>query len=242
MKPVVILKTGSKIETLATVAGDYETWIATGMGLSPQAVRVIDATDPDTLPLPEEIAAVVVTGSGAMVTDGEAWMERCAEWLRQCLEQPVPVLGICFGHQLLAHALGGRVDYNPQGVEVGSVAVHLTDAAASDPLLGELPPTFTAQLSHSQSVMTLPPAARLLAYSDMEPHQAFAWGEMAWGIQFHPEFDEVIIPCFIDYYRDKLEAQGRSADALRQAVVKTPQSGALLQRFAGIVHNAVKPA
>lgn len=235
MKPVVILKTGRKIDSLDSVPGDYEDWIREGMALALQAVTVIDAAEVEVLPDPQRLSAVVVTGSGSMVSDEEPWMKTAADWLRGVAEQGVPVLGICFGHQLLAWALGGKVDYNPRGVEVGTVTVTLNQQAASDPLFAAMPGRFVAQLSHSQSVMALPPGARLLASSEMEPHQAFAWGERAWGIQFHPEFDERIIPCFIDYYREGLEEQGHSVEALHAAVRPTPESATLLRRFARII-------
>lgn len=237
MKKTVILKTGSKIDSLELVDGDYEDWIRIGMGLEQEAVTVIDAASAETLPPAEQVDAVVITGSGAMVSDAEDWMQRSALWLRAVVEAGIPVLGICFGHQLLAYALGGRVDYNPRGVEVGTMRITLTAEAANDPLLASLPQSFSAQLSHSQSVVALPPGARLLARSEMEPHQAFAWGNCAWGIQFHPEFDERIIPHFIDYYRSGLEEQGRSVAALKQAVMPTPHSSHLLQHFATIIRD-----
>jgi GMP synthase (glutamine-hydrolysing) len=151
------------------------------------------------------------------------------------------VLGICFGHQLLAYALGGKVANNPRGIEVGTVAISLTDTAAQDPLFQSLPQHFMAQLSHTQSVIELPPGARLLASSEMEPNQAFAWGRNAWGIQFHPEFDEEVIPHFIGYYREALAGQALNAEQRLAEVRPTPESTALLRHFCAIVqkHEAV---
>lgn len=235
MKQVVILKAGSKIDTLADVAGDYEDWIAEGMALPADALKVVAVVEEGALPDIDTVAAIVITGSDAMVTDATEWMEEGARWLREALAHGIPVLGICFGHQLLAHALGGKVDNNPRGIEVGTVTVETTAAAASDPLLQGMPSSFPAQLSHTQSVLELPPEAQLLACSEMEPHQAFVWKNRAWGIQFHPEFDERVIPCFIDYYRNQLEEQGRPVELLMRDVRPTPKSRSLLQRFAALV-------
>jgi GMP synthase (glutamine-hydrolysing) len=237
MKPCLIIKTGEKIPSLATTPGDYEEWIAAGMGLAGEELRVVAPCRGETLPPPAELSGVVITGSGSMISDREAWVEESAAWLRGAIDQGVPLLGICFGHQLLAHALGGEVDYNPAGVEVGSIDITLTPAAQHDPLLGTLPLHFSAQLSHRQSVRRLPEGARLLASSAMEPHQAFIWGERAWGIQFHPEFDEVIIRHFIDFYRDQLQQEGRDGDVLRAACRPSPHSHALLSRFAAIIKS-----
>ena len=235
MKPLLIIKTGEKIPSLATTPGDYEEWIAAGMGLASGEFRVVAPYRGEPLPQPDKVSGAVLTGSGAMVTDAAAWMEETAVWLREAVQQRLPLLGICFGHQLLAHALGGEVAYNPAGVEVGSRHITLQGTALDDPLLGALPPEFIAQLSHRQSVRRLPPGARLLAHSEMEPHQAFAVGDCAWGIQFHPEFDEAIIRHFIDYYRGQLRLEGRDAEALIASRRPSPHSRALLARFAAIL-------
>lgn len=237
MMPCLIIKAGNKLPSLTVIPGDYAEWIAAGMGLEPAEYTVVAAYLGDQLPGVDTISGVVITGSGAMVTDGDPWIEATAAWLREAVEHDLPVLGICFGHQLLAHALGGEVDYNPAGVEVGSISVTLQPAAGHDPLLGTLPAQFTAQLSHRQSVRRLPAQARLLASSEMEPHQAFACGESAWGIQFHPEFDEAIIRHFIDFYREQLQQEGRDGDALQAARRPSPQSHALLARFAAIIRS-----
>ncbi len=238
MKPLLIIKTGEKLPSLAGIPGDYEEWIAAGMGLGTGDWQVIAPYRGETLPPPQEVCGAVITGSGAMVTDGDAWIKDSAIWLREAHGLGLPLLGICFGHQLLAHALGGRVDYNPAGVEVGTVEVSLNDNGKGDPLLGTLPRTFPAQLTHSQSVVALPPQAQLLAASAMERHQAFRCGEQCWGIQFHPEFDEAIIAHFIDYYREQLQQQGRDAAPLLQGLRPTPESHALLARFASLLRQS----
>jgi len=237
-KPLVILKTGRKIPTLETITGDYEDWIAAGMGWEAGAVQVITPDRGEALPAPDAVAGIAITGSGSMVTERADWMLRAADWLGDAVQREVPVLGICFGHQLLAHALGGEVDDNPRGVEVGTVEVSLEDAAATDPLFSALPARLWAQLSHRQSVRTLPRGATLLGASEMEPHQGFAFGPRAWGAQFHPEFDERIIPHFVEYYRVSLGEQSRCADTLKSTVRPAPESRLLLRRFAEIVRDA----
>ncbi|MCA1790706.1 MAG: GMP synthase [Thioalkalivibrio sp.] len=185
-KPLLILKTGQKIESLDAIPGDYEDWIATGMGWEGAEVGVIDTAAGGPYPEPAAVA---------------------------------------------------RVDYNPRGVEVGTVGVRLAAAAALDPLFSVLPAGFPAQLSHRQSVLKLPPGATLLGSSAMEPHQGFAFGPCAWGVQFHPEFDERIINCFVRYYREILAEQGRSAEDLLTAIRPAPESQALLKRFGELVRE-----
>ena len=73
----------------------------------------------DALPRREGFAGVIVTGSAAMVTERADWSERSADWLREAAHDGMPLFGICYGHQLLAHALGGEVGYNPAGPRDG---------------------------------------------------------------------------------------------------------------------------
>src|SRR5690606_38861481 len=98
------------------------------------------------------------------------------------------VLGVCYGHQLLAHALGGRVDDHPAGREVGTVELELDAAGEGDALFGATPAKFRAHATHRQSVLELPPGATVLARSAHDPHHAVRYAPTAWGLQFHPEF------------------------------------------------------
>jgi GMP synthase (glutamine-hydrolysing) len=231
-KRAVIIKAGTKIASLASTAGDYEDWISDGFNNTFSAVDTVDVVNGAPLPPLDEVAAIAITGSGAMLTEKAPWMEKAASWLREAVQAGIPVLGICFGHQLLAYSLGGEVGDNPRGLEVGTATIHLTDAAASDPLFGELPLQFPAQLTHMQSVLRLPPGAHHLASSEKDPHQAFSYGRCTWGVQFHPEFDENIIRHFIEYYREQSALEGDCADRLPGETVASPESKSLLRKFA----------
>ncbi len=238
-KPWLIVRTGEKIPALDSLPGDYPDWIWRGLtahaAVAGRTRRVVAPYAGERLPSPEETGAALITGSGAMVTEGRRWMRETAAWLNRIVERNVPVLGICFGHQLLAYALGGRVDDNPRGVEVGTVPIRLAPEARDDELLGGLPATFFAQVSHRQSVVQLPAGARLLARSAMEGAQAFRVdGCRAWGLQFHPEFSARVIPAFIRHYQALGDLQEGQADAALRAVEDTPHSASVLRRFAAL--------
>jgi GMP synthase (glutamine-hydrolysing) len=229
---LVILKMGSTLPSLKTRRGDFDDWIISGAGLSRSEVTVIDVPAGDPLPPSDGEAGVIVTGSHTMVTERKDWSERTADWLRDAVSRGLPVLGICYGHQLLAHALGGEVGNNPRGREFGSAEIALEEPAKVDELLGILPERFTASEGHTQSVLKLPKGAVRLASNEWDANQAFRIGDRAWGVQFHPEFDLQIVREYIEHYRDLLSDEGQDPDSLQETVQDNPHGPAILKRFA----------
>ncbi|MEL7568807.1 MAG: gamma-glutamyl-gamma-aminobutyrate hydrolase family protein [Bacillota bacterium] len=149
-------------------------------------------------PAPEldDVSAIIITGSHSMVTDQDDWSMALCAWLRSHRSKCIPTLGICYGHQLISQAFGGQVDYYPQGKELGTVSIQLTEAGISDPLLGVLPRSFLGHVAHSQTVLQLPPGARILAKNDFEQHHAFVLDDCIWGVQFQPEFNAGITEAY----------------------------------------------
>lgn len=238
MRPLLIVKTGSSLPELVARRGDYEDWIRAGLGCAPERVQVVCVQEGGRLPPPEAVAGVVVTGSSALVSRREPWSEATGRWLLEVLETRRPLLGICYGHQLLAQALGGRVGANPRGREIGSIEVLPRPEAADDLLLGGLPAPWRFQATHVEAVLELPPGARCLAGSRLDPHQAFAVGERAWGVQFHPEFDADVIRAYLRARRQILRDEGLDADALLHGVRESAHGGRVLRRFAELLDPA----
>jgi GMP synthase (glutamine-hydrolysing) len=234
MQPILIVKLGSTISWLAAQKGDFEDWIRDGLGIPGQLVAVVDAQR-QPLPEPGDFCGTVLTGAHEMVTDRADWSRRAAEWTLRAIETDVPVLGICFGHQLLADALGGKVDYHPRGQESGTVEIVLHEAGRQDPLFERVPPRFAAQACHAQTVLELPPGAVPLAYNEHEPHHAFSIGRRVWGVQFHPEFDRETMNAYLCESAEELRAEGQDPERLVQSTIDTPEAAGLLAQFGRIV-------
>ena len=236
MPKVVILKTGTTYPALREVFGDFDSWFAAR--LAPELnIDVVDVTVDDLPGQPEDWSGIVITGSPAMVSDRAPWSEHTGNWLAHAVSAEIPVLGVCYGHQLLAHALGGEVGFHPRGRETGTHPIELLDSAMDDPLFRGLPRQFPAQLTHRQSVLRLPRNAVLLARNEFEPHQAFRLGPCAWGVQFHPEFSLEVMRSYLEVQAPDLKKEGLDAAALLAGTRAAPEASSLLDRFSRIVMN-----
>jgi GMP synthase (glutamine-hydrolysing) len=232
-KPILVLKTGEALPPVKAACGDFEQWIAKGLSrrLAPGDVEVAAVYLGDPLPAPDRISGVVITGSVAMVSAREPWSERAAAWLAEIVaKDAVPALGLCYGHQLLAHALGGEVGPNPNGREMGTVEVHLV----ADPPLFE-PGVYLGHTSHLEAVLRPPRGAQVLARTALDPHSVLRYGPRQWGTQFHPEFDAEILRCYVEARREVLADEGRDPDAMLERIEETPELARVLERFGRLV-------
>jgi GMP synthase (glutamine-hydrolysing) len=132
--------------------------------------------------------------------------------IERALARALPVLGICLGSQLLAAALGTRVEKGP-GPEIGWLPVTLAPAAASDPLFAPLPNSFTALHWHGD-VFDLPRGAAHLACSELTRVQAFRHGPSAYGLLFHAEVTPEQPASWAAAFEAELEEAGVSQDAI----------------------------
>lgn len=228
--PFLIVETGRPLASLRRY-GRFPHWIRVAAGLDADETVVVDAEQGDALPDAAHYAGVLVTGSAAYVTDRADWSERTAAWLRRAAHEGMPVFGICYGHQLLAHALGGEVDYNPAGRESGTIELSLEPAAGADPLFSGLPVRFAAHATHLQTVLQAPAGAAVLARSRLDGCQAFRWGERAWGVQFHPEFATHHMRGYVRARAQCISRHGGCARSIERAVTAAPLARQLLRRF-----------
>lgn len=153
----------------------------------------MDLQELQLLPKFSEIAGVVISGSDKMVTDDDKDRAFLEEWIVELKKHKIPLLGICYGHQLLAKVFGGNVDYHPKGVELGSALITINNSGKSNPLFENLEENFTSYVVHAQSVLKLPQNSICLAGNSHDSNHAFCLDEHIWGVQFHPEFSYDVI-------------------------------------------------
>lgn len=236
---ILLIKCGEAAAAIQRAAGDYDAWFqraTQGMNVTFTVVRPYLG---EPLPRTWGHDAVWLTGSAASVRERAPWMEALALWLRDAASRGAPILGVCFGHQLLGMAYGAEVLLNPDGRETGSVEVTLTQEGRVDPLFRGLPETLVVQATHEDIVATLPEGATLLAGNANTALQAFALGRAVRGVQFHPELSMEGMRAVIDSRAQLLEAEAvargtaphQRVPRLLAGLKPSPAGGKILANF-----------
>ena len=191
-------------------------------------LRTVSVPELTRWPDPDTLDAVVSLGSDRSIPSSrEPWIAQEIEFLRSVHERQVPVLGICFGAQALASALGGEVSHAEQ------IALDWTTLETHDDVLISAGPW----LRWHEDILTVPPGARELARTGDVP-LAFVHGASV-GVQFHPEVDAELADAWIaDSQRSLLERAVDEAALRRQVALAAPGAPAradeLFDRIAGL--------
>ena len=179
--------------------------------LRPDQLHVVNVArgDEPTPDLLDEVDALLLGGAGKYsATQTYPWTEPLHDFVRRAVDRRLPTLGSCWGHQVIARALGGEVVHDPDHSELGCGWVELTDASGQDPLFSRFPSRFRANMGHHDRVVTLPPGTTELAHND-QPNQAYRMDDRPlYGTQFHSELDaereRERILVYREYYRSAL--------------------------------------
>ncbi|MBO6554289.1 MAG: glutamine amidotransferase [Roseitalea sp.] len=232
----LIVKTGSLDDVCVDITkrfGDSEHIFSHAAGIGLCDTSVVEVFKGECLPDGVcGFAGAFVTGSEAMVSHRSVWVERTADWLRTALGKGLPLFGVCFGHQLLAYALGAQVEPNPAGLEIGTIDVSFV-GHEDDALFGTLPDKAKFHAIHHETVAALPDGVRPLASSALDNCQAIRLGPYAWGVQFHPEYTAEMMRAIWSASGPEIES-GKSIDELLD---DTPHGPALMRRFVALARS-----
>lgn len=182
-----ILETGRPSPALASEHGTYTAMVATLLSAGDGVMQfknfaVLEDQFPQTV---EECDGYVVTGSRFSALDETPWMLRLEQFLRDAIARKRPVFGICFGHQILAKALGGAVRQAEQGWQLG---LHSYQVTQKPDWMADAPESLRMNAIHQDQVVRAPAGAELIATAPNCPIAGLVYGEDAVSFQAHPEF------------------------------------------------------
>jgi len=212
---------------------------ATGLGRDAfQFVNVVEG-----VPTMADVVAsdaLMIGGAGhySVTEPDEPFFAPLNELLRNVVDAGFPTFASCFGFQLLVSVLGGRVEQDPEGSEVGSFGVRLTGAGRVDELFGTLPDEFIAQMGHRDRATAMPPGVPNLAASERCALQALRVpGAPIWATQFHPELDQRTNRDRYLAYIDRYDPTRRGEEASGFTALPSPETSTLLPRFVQLIQS-----
>ena len=187
---LTIFQTGHVPSSLRPQFGTYPTMFErmfdrTGERFSYETVAVSDG---EPLPDPAQLEGVVITGSPAGVYDDYAWLGPLRQFIRQAYAARTPMAGICFGHQIMADALGGDVRKSDKGWGIGRHSYKVRNRPA---FMRAAPAELAIACSHQDQVLVAPREAEVILASDFTPNAGLAYRNgAALSFQPHPEFED----------------------------------------------------
>ena len=183
---VNILSCGPGLPEVVSKYGHSSEWIPNAINDPNISYNIIKVYNNETFSL-DDHDAFIVTGSKYSVYEPVEWISDLKEYVNSIIISNKPLLGICFGHQVIASCLGGIVEKNPKGWELGSYNLTLTELGKISPLFNGISNLDVVYESHQDVVSTLPDSVVELAYTKKST-QSFSFRNNIYGVQFHPEF------------------------------------------------------
>lgn len=199
------------------------------------AFETVRLADGQPLPDPAALEAVLITGSSAGVYDTHyPWMEPLRAFIRGAYAAKTPMLGICFGHQIMADALGGDVRKSEKGWGLGR---HVYGVTARPRAIGGQLPEFAIACSHQDQVIAPPPEAEVFLSSAFTPNAGLAYRNgAAMSMQPHPEFEDDYTIALAEMRR------GKAPDDLIDTAIKSVERASDSAEVAGYLGAFLRTA
>jgi len=193
---VQIIACGPGLKEISEIHGVSSEWVREMIKNEALEIEIVKAYLGE-FPSVSDNCAWIIMGSRYSAYDKMDWIENLKKNICLAVDNKIPILGICFGHQLLCSALGAEVSNNPEGWEIGSSKVSLTDKGVESPLFKDFDDSFYVYQSHHDVVSQLPPNVDLLC-SNKFGVQSVSFSDHVFGVQFHPEFSYSVMSAYFN--------------------------------------------
>ncbi|MEL6322874.1 MAG: gamma-glutamyl-gamma-aminobutyrate hydrolase family protein [Pseudomonadota bacterium] len=229
---ITIIETGKPPTPLNEAWASYPVMFEALIGAADPdfTYETVPLLDQRTLPAPDSLDAILITGSPAGVYDPEPWMAPLMAFIRSAAAARIPQFGICFGHQAIAEALGGKVEKSDKGWGLGR---HTYTSPHRPDWLNGVPDPFSLAVSHQDQVVAIPEGASVIAASHFTPFAGLDYGDLrAASFQGHPEFSPAYTAALHQLRRDHIggEIVDEAVASLRDPL-DAPAIGAAMARF-----------
>ncbi len=197
-------------------------------------IRVDVFRDELELSLLDGIDAVILAGTGHYFSGGghPEKLPMLIDLIDTIRKRRIPLLGIGYGHEVIAMAFGGEVVQDRSLMEIGTIEMARREKAEDDPIFSRLPERFYVQIGHNHSVNLVPPGGVDLVSSKVECCEAFTFpGEKIYALQFHPELDHADVLIRMSFYKKKYFKKADEIDKVISELTHSPEARKILNLF-----------
>ena len=196
MKKIVILSAGPGLPEIVQLHGHSSEWIPDFLSSYDLDFTIKNVYKNDKCSI-DDGYAWIITGSKHSVYENIPWIDDLVDFVKCLIKHNKPILGICFGHQIIAKSLGADVVKNPLGWELGAYNINLTSSGSTHKLFSGINNNDIVYESHQDIVVNLPSNVNILADTD-KSIQSFQYNDNIFGVQFHPEFSWEVTRMLMD--------------------------------------------
>lgn len=230
-KRLLYLGNGRALQSVAKLDERFESW-----GLTVDRYWAFNGEFPSEL---STYDGIFLSGSPHGAYEDIDFIHREHDLIREAAKQDIPMLGICFGSQILASALCGKDQvFRRSNCEIGYKDLPVTDAASGDAIATDLGESVHMFVWHNDEVKAEHPDMTILAYSDDCPNHVWRYRDKpVWGIQGHPEVTRAQAVVWFEQNRERMEKDGADIEALKASADEAAEAKTMLTRFAELVLN-----